>query len=242
MDVLVASDICHTYGAGDTKCDVLKGFALKLAAGDFVALMGPSGSGKSTFLHLAAGLIKPTRGTVDIGGVTVTALRDSAAAKFRRQHVGVVFQAFNLLDSATVVENIALPARLNHSRVDSARIADLIAKLGLTGRERHLPTELSGGEQQRVAIARALYAKPDVILADEPTGNLDANAAQSICTLLRDLNASEHCTILMVTHDPVVAAAATHVCFLKEGVLAETFETHHDAAGISRKYIEVFGV
>ncbi len=237
---LQAENVCAAYGKGAARVEVLKGFSLTLQAGEFVALMGPSGSGKSTFLHLAAGLLLPESGTIAVGGQDVTAMGDAAATRFRRRHEGVVFQAFNLLETLTVRENVALPVRLDHGRPDAARVAELVGKLGLAGKEDRLPSELSGGERQRVAIARALYAKPDVILADEPTGNLDAKSSHAICDLLRDLNRTERSAILLVTHDPVVAAAATRVCFLRDGRIAADFATGHDPAAISARYLETY--
>ena len=235
---LQAENVFAACGEGAARVEVLKGFSLTLRAGEFVALMGPSGSGKSTFLHLAAGLLLPESGTIAVGGQDVTAMGDAAATRFRRRHEGVVFQAFNLLETLTVRENVALPVRLDHGRPDAARVAELVGKLGLAGKEDRLPSELSGGERQRVAIARALYAKPDVILADEPTGNLDAKSSHAICDLLRDLNRTERSAILLVTHDPVVAAAATRVCFLRDGRIAADFATGHDPAAISARYLE----
>lgn len=237
---LQAENVCAAYGKGAARVEVLKGFSLTLQAGEFVALMGPSGSGKSTFLHLAAGLLLPESGTIAVGGQDVTAMGDAAATRFRRRHEGVVFQAFNLLETLTVRENVALPVRLDHGRPDAVRVAELVGKLGLAGKEDRLPSELSGGERQRVAIARALYAKPDVILADEPTGNLDAKSSHAICDLLRDLNRTERSAILLVTHDPVVAAAATRVCFLRDGRIAADFATGHDPAAISARYLETY--
>lgn len=241
MNALKATGLSHAYGRGAVKVDVLKDFDFELASGAFEALMGPSGSGKSTFLHLAAGLIVPASGKIEVGGTEVTALSDSAAARFRRRHVGVVFQSFNLLDALTVAENIVLPVKLDRSRPDRARLAELVAKLGLEGKEARRPPELSGGERQRVAVARALFAQPDVILADEPTGNLDAVASRGLCALLKELNGSEKSAILLVTHDPVVAAAATRVHFLKEGRIAASCETCGDAEKVSAKYLEVYG-
>lgn len=240
MEALKATGVCHAYGRGRARVDVLKDFALKLAPGAFEVLMGPSGSGKSTFLHLAAGLLTCGTGTITIGGTEVTALSDSAAAKFRRRHVGVVFQGFNLLDTLTVAENVILPVRLDHGTPNRDRLDALLAKLGLAGKAARRPTELSGGERQRVAIARALFAEPDVILADEPTGNLDVVAAKGICELLRTLNADERSAILLVTHDPVVAAAATRVHFLRDGAVAASVETQHDPALVSRRYLETY--
>lgn len=240
MEALKATGVCHTYGRGGARVDVLKDFALELAPGAFEVLMGPSGSGKSTFLHLAAGLLTCGTGTITIGGTEVTALSDSAVAKFRRRHVGVVFQGFNLLDTLTVAENVVLPVRLDHGTPNRDRLDALLAKLGLAGKAARRPTELSGGERQRVAIARALFAEPDVILADEPTGNLDVVAAKGICELLRTLNADERSAILLVTHDPVVAAAATRVHFLRDGAVAASVETQHDPSLVSHRYLETY--
>ncbi|MGN0853824.1 MAG: ABC transporter ATP-binding protein [Kiritimatiellia bacterium] len=241
MEALKATGIVHSFGRGDARTDVLQAFALTVAPGRFEALMGPSGSGKSTFLHLAAGLLTPVSGTIEIGGRNVTAMSDGEATKFRRRHVGVVFQNFNLVDTLDVMENIALPVRLDHGRPDAERLDALVGKLGLAGREKRRPSELSGGERQRVAIARALFAEPDVVLADEPTGNLDVAASRRICDLLAALNREEKSAILLVTHDPVVAAAASRVHFLKGGRIVAAFDTRHDPAEISRRYLEVYG-
>ena len=235
MKALKASGVCRKYG----KQEVLKDFSLELESGSFVALMGPSGSGKSTFLHLAAGLLVPDSGSIRVGDAEVSAMGDAAATRFRRRHEGVIFQAFNLVETLTAAENIVLPARLDHRRPDPARVAELVEKLGLKGLEGRRPGELSGGEQQRVAIARALYAKPDIVLADEPTGNLDVRASHAICDVLKDLNRTERSAILLVTHDPVVASAATRVCFLKDGAIGASFATNHDPAEISRRYLEI---
>ena len=237
---LKATDVSLTYGRGEAKADVLKNLSLTIQPGEFVALMGPSGSGKSTFLHLAAGLLVPNAGRIEVGGEDVTAMSDAAATRFRRRREGVVFQSFNLLETLTVRENIVLPSRLDHRRPDKGRVQELLAKLGLVGKEGRRPAELSGGEQQRVAIARALYAKPDVILADEPTGNLDVKASHEICELLRELNTTERSAILLVTHDPVVAAAASRACFLKDGAIATDFATDHDPGLVSARYLETY--
>ena len=237
---LKATGVFLAYGRGETRAEVLKDFAVEIQPGEFVALMGPSGSGKSTFLHLAAGLLVPDAGRIEVGGADVTAMGDAAATRFRRRHEGVVFQSFNLLETLTVRENITLSVKLDHGRVNPARVTELVGKLGLDGKEKRRPSELSGGEQQRVAIARALFAKPDIVLADEPTGNLDARASRAICEILRDLNRTEKSAILLVTHDPVVAAAASRVCFLRDGRLAADFATNHDATMISRLYLETY--
>jgi len=238
MTALTAQGICHAYGHDTAQTPVLRDFSLTLAPGSFAALMGPSGSGKSTFLHLAAGLLVPQAGTIMIGDTDVTKLSDSAAARFRRRHLGVVFQDFNLLDELSVADNILLPARLDHARPNTARLADLLAKLGLADKAARSPRALSGGERQRVAVARALYAEPAVILADEPTGNLDVAASQALCALFRELNRTEKSAILLVTHDPVVAAAAERVHFLRDGRIAATVATEHAPDLVARHYLE----
>jgi len=236
MEALKATGVCRKYG----RQEVLKDFSLTVEAGSFEALMGPSGSGKSTFLHVAAGLLSADAGNVLIGGEDVVKMSDSVVTKFRRAHVGVVFQAFNLLNEKTVRENILMPLRLDGKK-DSARLEGLLSQLGLAAVAEKRPEELSGGEQQRVAIARALIAEPDVVLADEPTGNLDAQNAKAICKLLKSVNASERkSAILVVTHDPVVAAYAKKVHFLKDGKIAATVDTQGDAAFVSRKYLETY--
>ena len=243
MEAMKAAGICRKYG----KQDVLTGLDLALAPGSFEALMGPSGCGKSTFLHLAAGLLKADAGTIEIGGADVTAMGDAEVTRFRRRHVGVVFQAFNLLNEKTVGENIWMPLILDRGKcvrrdgAAQARFADLVGKLGLSALLGKKPEELSGGEQQRVAIARALLPEPEVILADEPTGNLDAKSAKGICEILKDLNATEKSAILVVTHDPVVAACAKKVHFLKDGKISSSFDTNGDAHLISSRYLEVLG-
>ena len=237
MKALKAVGVCRKYG----KQEVLKDFSLELESGSFEALMGPSGSGKSTFLHIAAGLLGADAGSVEIGGEDVTKMSDGAATKFRRRHVGVVFQAFNLLNEKTVRENVLLPIRLeNRFRVSGFgfQVQQLAEKLGIGELLDKRPEELSGGEQQRVAIARALIAEPEIVLADEPTGNLDAKSAKDICEILKGLNGKS--AILVVTHDPVVAACAKKVHFLKDGRIAASYETNGDAAEVSKRYLETY--
>ena len=236
MEALNASGVCRKYG----KQEVLKDFSLKMESGSFEALMGPSGSGKSTFLHLAAGLLSADAGEILVGGSDIVKMGDAAATKFRRRHIGVVFQAFNLLNERTVRDNIVLPLRLDGAKADEARLASLVSALGIEGVLNKRPEQLSGGEQQRVAIARALLAEPDVVLADEPTGNLDAKASKAICALLGDLHKSEKSAILVVTHDPQVAAAAQRVHFLKDGRIAASHETHGDPELVSKLYLETY--
>lgn len=237
MQALTATSICRKYG----EQEVLKDFSLSIDSGRFEALMGPSGSGKSTFLHIASGLLSADSGKVEIGGRDITAMSDTAATKFRRRHIGVVFQSFNLLNEKTVAENIRLPLVLDGAKPDAAldsRFRSLVDKLGLSSLLSKKPEQLSGGEQQRVAIARALLPEPEIVLADEPTGNLDAKSAKTICSLLKELNASEKSAILLVTHDPVVAACAQKVHFLCEGRIAASHDTNGDAELVSKLYLE----
>lgn len=236
MEALKASGVCRRYGMQE----VLKGFSLTIQEGGFEALMGPSGSGKSTFLHLAAGLLSADAGEILVGGRDVVKMGDAEATKFRRRHVGVVFQSFNLLNERTVRDNIVLPLRLDGAKADEARLASLVSALGIEGVLNKRPEQLSGGEQQRVAIARALLAEPDVVLADEPTGNLDAKASKAICALLGDLHKSEKSAILVVTHDPQVAAAAQKVHFLKDGRIAASHDTQGDPELVSKLYLETY--
>ena len=236
MEALKASGVCRRYGMQE----VLKDFSLTIQEGGFEALMGPSGSGKSTFLHLAAGLLSADAGEILVGGRDVVKMGDAEATKFRRRHVGVVCQSFNLLNERTVRDNIVLPLRLDGAKADEARLASLVSALGIEGVLNKRPEELSGGEQQRVAIARALLAEPDVVLADEPTGNLDAKASKAICALLGDLHKSEKSAILVVTHDPQVAAAAQKVHFLKDGRIAASHDTQGDPELVSKLYLETY--
>ena len=235
---LAATGVCRGYG----RQQVLEDFSLSLEAGGFAALMGPSGSGKSTFLHIAAGLLAADAGRVVVGGREITRMSDAEATRFRRRHVGVVFQAFNLLSERTVRENILLPLRLDGVRADAAlaaRLAGLAARLGLSDKLGARPGDLSGGEQQRVAIARALLGEPDVILADEPTGNLDMRSARDICEMLKGLETKS--AILVITHDPVVAACARQVHFLRDGRVAATCETCGEPSVVSARYLETYG-
>jgi putative ABC transport system ATP-binding protein len=214
MDALNASGVCRKYG----KQEVLKDFSLKMESGSFEALMGPSGSGKSTFLHLAAGLLSADAGEILVGGSDIVKMGDAAATKFRRRHIGVVFQAFNLLSEKTVRENIVLPLRLDGAKVDEDRLASLVSALGIADILSKKPEELSGGERQRVAIARALIASPDIVLADEPTGNLDTKSSVEIMNLFTELS-NEGITIVMVTHEDDIAAYAKRHLVMRDGRL-----------------------
>ncbi|WP_433348411.1 ABC transporter ATP-binding protein [Microtetraspora malaysiensis] len=209
-------ELHKTYG----KVAALAGVTMEIADGEFVAMMGPSGSGKSTLLHCAAGLDTPSSGRVLVGGVDVTALDEPGLAALRRERIGFVFQAYNLLQALDVADNITLPLRLAGRPVDEAKLMAIAVRVGLGSRLGHRPAELSGGQQQRVALARALITDPEVVFADEPTGALDTRTAHEVLTLLRELVDEAGQTLLMVTHDPVAASYAHRVVFLADGYLA----------------------
>jgi putative ABC transport system ATP-binding protein len=212
-----ATAVVRRYGAGDNAVDALRGVTLEVPAGQYTAVMGPSGSGKSTLMHLLAGLDRPTAGSVAIGGADITTMGDTALTKLRRDHVGFVFQAFNLLPTLSAEENVLLPSRIAGRRLDRAHVDALLERVGLAERRDHKPSELSGGQQQRVAIARALVSRPTILFADEPTGNLDSRSGAEVLTLLREAVDADGQTILMVTHDPRAAAQADRVLFLADG-------------------------
>jgi putative ABC transport system ATP-binding protein len=217
--VVSARGITRRYGSGDTAVDALRGVDLDIARGKLTAVMGPSGSGKSTLMHILAGLDKPTEGNVTIGGTEITKLNDSDLTKLRRQHIGFVFQFFNLLPMLTAEENITLPLAIAGEKADPAFFDDLIAKVGLSDRLHHRPAELSGGQQQRVAVARALVSQPTVVFADEPTGNLDSTTSHEILDLIRNSVDDYGQTMVMVTHAPDAAAIADRVLFLADGLI-----------------------
>ncbi|WP_327672614.1 MULTISPECIES: ABC transporter ATP-binding protein [unclassified Streptomyces] len=212
------------YGRGAGAVHALAGVDLALPRGTFTAVMGPSGSGKSTFLQCAAGLDRPSAGSVHLGGTEITGMSENRLTELRRSRLGFVFQAFNLLPSLTVEQNVLLPLRLAGRRQDRRRAAAMLAQVGLADKARRRPGELSGGQQQRVAVARALVTSPDVVFADEPTGALDTGTAAEVLGLLR--NAVDHlgATVVMVTHDPAAAAWADRVLFLADGAFADSLE------------------
>jgi putative ABC transport system ATP-binding protein len=222
---VVLSGVHKVYGKGESAVAALRDVSLGFDAGSFTAVMGPSGSGKSTFLHAAAGLDQPTEGDVWLGGVNLSGLDQTKLTVLRRERVGFVFQAFNLMPSLTVSQNIGLPVHLGKGRPDREWMREVVARTGLTDRLRHRPAELSGGQQQRVAIARALVTRPDVLFADEPTGALDTTTSREVLELLREVVDTTGQTIVMVTHDPVAAAHADRVVFLADGQLAGHLET-----------------
>jgi putative ABC transport system ATP-binding protein len=214
---VAARALTRRYGDGESAVDALRGVSLEVPAGQFTAVMGPSGSGKSTLMHLLAGLDRPTSGTVHVGGEEISAMADGRLTKLRRRHIGFVFQSFNLLPALTAEENITLPLAIARVKPPAEDVDALLERVGLSERRDHKPSELSGGQQQRVAIARALIAKPTVLFADEPTGNLDSATGAAVLALLRDAVAVDGQTTVTVTHDPRAAAAADRVLFLADG-------------------------
>jgi putative ABC transport system ATP-binding protein len=217
-------DVRKVYGRGDGAVVALDGISVQLPVGSFTAVMGPSGSGKSTFLNVAAGLDRPDAGAVTLGDTDLGRLSERRLTVLRRARIGFVFQAFNLLPSLTVAENIALPMRLDGHRLRRAAVREVAARVGLDKRLRHRPSQLSGGQQQRVAIARALVTGPEVVFADEPTGALDSRTGREVLALLREIVDADGRTVVMVTHDPAAAAWADRVILLADGRLAGSLE------------------
>ena len=217
-------DVRKVYGRGDGAVAALDGVTVALAPGSFTALMGPSGSGKSTFLNMAAGLDQPTSGTVALADTELSGLSERRLTILRRERIGFVFQAFNLLPSLTVAQNISLPLRLDGHSPRRSTVREVAARVGLDRRLRDRPSQLSGGQQQRVAIARALVARPEVVFADEPTGALDTRTGREVLALLRQIVDDDRRTVVMVTHDPVAAAYADRVIVLADGRVAGTLE------------------
>ena len=218
---VAARGVTRVYGEGDTAVNALRGIDLDVARSRLTAVMGPSGSGKSTLMHILAGLDKPTEGEVAIDGTNIEALSDTELTKLRRQHIGFVFQFFNLLPMLTAEENIVLPLELAGGKVDREWVDSVIERVGLADRRKHRPSELSGGQQQRVAIARALVSKPTVVFADEPTGNLDSTTGQEILDLVREAVETLGQTFVMVSHDPKATAIADRTLFLADGLIVK---------------------
>jgi putative ABC transport system ATP-binding protein len=223
--VVEAKEITRRYGEGETAVDALRGCSMDVRRGELTAVMGPSGSGKSTLMHILAGLDRPTSGEIWIDGKNIASLGDNELTKLRREHIGFIFQFFNLLPMLTAEENIVLPLELAGRKLDKAWIDEVIGKVGLSDRRGHRPSELSGGQQQRVAIARALISRPTVVFADEPTGNLDSTTSTEILELLRESVSTYGQTTVMVTHDANAAAIADRVLFLADGCIVK--ELHH---------------
>jgi putative ABC transport system ATP-binding protein len=219
--VVTARDVVRRYGDGDTAVDALRGVSVDIAEGRLTAVMGPSGSGKSTLMHILAGLDTPTSGEVTVAGIDITNLDDNALTRLRRDHIGFIFQFFNLLPMLTAAENVALPLKLAGAKPDPEWLEQVIDTVGLTSRLGHRPSELSGGQQQRVAVARALVARPTVVFADEPTGNLDSTTSGEVLSLLRESVDALGQTTVMVTHDAHAATIADRILFLADGHIVE---------------------
>lgn len=217
MDILAVKNVSKIYGQGETATRALDDVSLTIQEGEFVAIVGSSGSGKSTLLHIIGGVDRPTSGHVLLNGADVYARSDEELAVFRRREVGLIYQFYNLVPVLNVVENMTLPVGLDNRSVNSKRLEELLDKLSLRGREGHLPNQLSGGQQQRVAIGRALMNAPSVVLADEPTGNLDTNNSAEIMQLLSSYNREMGQTMIVITHDEGIALAADRIIAIEDG-------------------------
>ena len=217
MKILEVKNLCKNYGKGDTLVKALDNVSFEVNEGEFVAIVGASGSGKSTLLHILGAVDRPTSGTVIVNGTDVFKQNDNDLAIFRRRKVGLIYQFYNLIPILNVSENMTLPVLLDGKKVDKEYLNELIDILGLTKRVSHLPNELSGGQQQRVSIGRALMAKPDIILADEPTGNLDSKSSKEIIDLLKLSNTKYNQTIIMITHDINLAKCASRIITINDG-------------------------
>lgn len=220
MNILTIEHLSKSYGSGPTATHALTDVSLSIEAGEFVAIVGSSGSGKSTLLHLMGGVDRPTSGRVLLNGCNVYARNDEQLAVLRRREVGIVYQFYNLIPVLNVVENMTLPVALDGREINADRLQGLLRELGLQGRENHLPNQLSGGQQQRVAIGRALMNAPSIVLADEPTGNLDTRTSREIMAILRDSNKRLGQTLVVITHDESVALTADRIIAIEDGKIA----------------------
>ena len=217
MEILRVSGLTKIYGSGDNEVRALNNVSFSVEKGEFLAIIGPSGSGKSTLLHILGGVDRPTSGHVWLNGVDVYAQNDEQLAIFRRRQVGLIYQFYNLISVLTVEENITLPVLMDGRKVNRARLTELIETLHLTGRERHLPNQLSGGQQQRVSIGRAMMCAPAVVLADEPTGNLDSANSHEIVSLLKQSHTKYNQTLIVITHDESIALQADRIIAIEDG-------------------------
>ena len=217
MRILEIRDLCKVYGSGETRVDALKDVSFDVEQGEFVAIVGPSGSGKSTLLHILGGVDTPTSGLVNIAGTDISRLDETKLAIFRRRHIGLIYQFYNLIPILNVEENMTLPILLDGKTPDRTLLNNLVEKLGLADRLKHLPNQLSGGQQQRVSIGRALMNNPALLLADEPTGNLDTENSKEIVSLLRRFNKENNQTVIIITHDERIALSADRVITIEDG-------------------------
>ena len=221
MNLLEVKDISKTYGSGEAAVEALKNVSFSVEKGEFVAIVGESGSGKSTLLNMIGALDVPTSGKVIIDGKDIMAMKDNAATIFRRRNIGFIFQAFNLIPELTVEQNIIFPLLLDYQKPDQKYLDELLDVLNLKNRRKHLPSQRSGGQQQRVAIGRALITRPSIILADEPTGNLDSQNSSEVIALLKDASRKYGQTIIMITHNRVIAQAADRILQVRDGVVTD---------------------
>ncbi|MGN0616248.1 ABC transporter ATP-binding protein [Ruminococcus flavefaciens] len=219
MEILRVENLCKVYGSGENEVHALDNVSFSVEKGEFIAIIGPSGSGKSTLLHILGGVDKPTSGKVFMDGKDVYAQNDEQLAVFRRRQVGLIYQFYNLIPVLNVTENITLPVLMDGQQVNDDRLNELIATLKLKGRENHLPNQLSGGQQQRVSIGRALMNAPAVVLADEPTGNLDSKNSQEIVDLLKLSNQKYNQTLIIITHDENIALQADRILAIEDGII-----------------------
>ncbi len=217
MALLETKDLCKYYGSGATEVRALDGVTLSVDRGEFVAIVGTSGSGKSTLLHMLGGLDRPSKGSVVVDGKSIFDLKDEALTIFRRRKIGFVFQSYNLVPVLSVYENIVLPVELDGNKVDEAYVNEVVATLGIAEKLNNLPNQLSGGQQQRVAIARALVSKPAIILADEPTGNLDSKTSQDVLGLMKVTSQKFGQTMVMITHNEEIAQMADRIVRIEDG-------------------------
>ena len=217
MKILETENLCKIYGKGDTMVRALDNVSFSVEKGEFIAIDGPSGSGKSTLLHILGGVDTPTSGKVIIDGTDISALDETALAVFRRRQIGLIYQFYNLIPILTVEENLTLPMLLDGRKPDKNQLASLVERLGLKDRLSHLPNQLSGGQQQRVSIGRALMSNPAIVLADEPTGNLDSENSREIVSLLRSFNREFNQTVIMITHDEKIALSADRIISIEDG-------------------------
>ncbi len=217
MEILKVENLVKTYGDGENKVNAVDGISFSVNQGEFVAIVGASGSGKSTLLHMIGGVDRPTSGRIIIGGKDISQMSDDKLAIFRRRQIGIVYQFYNLIPILTVEENITLPCDLDASPVNSDRLNDILTSFGLKARRKHLPNELSGGQQQRTSIARALINNPALVLADEPTGNLDSKSTDDIMNILKMSNEAYNQTIIMITHNLEIAKQADRVITIQDG-------------------------
>ena len=221
MNLLEVNNICKTYGNGETTVHALKKVSFSIPKGEYVAIVGESGSGKSTLLNMIGALDMPTSGKVAIGGKDIFSMNDSKLTVFRRRNIGFIFQAFNLVPELTVEQNIIFPVLLDYQKPDKKYLEELLTVLNLKERRNHLPSQLSGGQQQRVAIGRALITRPSLILADEPTGNLDTQNSSEVITLLKEASRKYEQTIIMITHNRSIAQSADRILQVSDGVLTD---------------------